>query len=510
MLQITNLTITHQKDLMTLIENFSCTINAGEKIGIIAEEGNGKSALLKWIAGEKEIESYLIISGELINQFDSIGYLPQFLPTKYENESIYYYLTQELDLSEIDYRQFHYLLLQMQLDQELPFSSQLMSSLSGGEKIKIQLLCLLMKNPDLLLLDEPTNDLDIDTMEWLEKFIRDTNLTVVFVSHDVTLLNAVTTGVIHIERLIHKSKPKTAFARLNYQEYLLQRQQQFSKSMQIARKQRLEDKKRMQELNKIKSSVRHQLINTKNDVQGRLLAKKMRNVQSQEKRFEKERNQFEAIPIQEDAIGIYFSEVIPIPNGKEIFSLSNECLRQNERMLVSSIDFRMVANQKIGIVGRNGIGKTTLIKKILPLMKQRQDLSVGYMPQNYEEALNLSCSAIDFILEDPEAFEKTRLMTYLGSLNFLVEEMQRPMNELSGGQKAKILLAKFDFNKNNVLILDEPTRNLSPSSFSELVSIFQNYPGTILMISHDREFLKSICETIYELTPKGLVERTIK
>lgn len=509
MLQIKNLTLIHQKDLKTIIENFSCSINPGDKIGIIGEEGNGKSALLKCIAQQKEIDTYLSVTGQIINQFKHTAYLPQFVDEPFQSLTIYDYFTQNIDINDIDYPYLYKLLSELQLDSKLPFSDQIITTLSGGEKIKIQLLKLLLEHPDLLLLDEPTNDLDIQSVLWLEKFIKNTEITVIFVSHDVTLLRNVTTGIIHIERLIHKTKPRTTFSHLPYTLYMQERQQHFNHESQIAQNQRNEDKKRMRELNRIQSSVRHQLLQAHDATAGRLLAKKMKSVKSQEKRFERERNKFTEIPLQEETIDIRFNNILPLPNGKQLINLENFTLSLKGNPLIKSINFRMVAGEKIGIVGKNGIGKTTLINAIIQTMPPFSSLSIGYMAQNYEEVLNSGLSALEFILQDGDTDERTRLMTYLGSLNFLPDEMLRPMNQLSGGQKVKLLFAKFDFNKNNFLILDEPTRNISPASMAAIIAIFKNYPGSILAVSHDRLFLKEVCDKVYELTKEGLSEITI-
>ena len=160
--------------------------------------------------------------------------------------------------------------------------------------------------------------------------------------------------------------------------------------------------------------------------------------------------------------------------------------------------------KKICIIGKNGIGKTTLIRKIAKSMLERKDLRVEYMPQNYEELLNLDMTPVDFLDSTGDKEERTRIRTYLGSLKYTVDEMEHPIRELSGGQKAKILLLKMSMSGANVLILDEPTRNFSPLSSPVIRGMLREFPGAIISVSHDRKYIDEVCDKVYELTADGM------
>ncbi|MGN0311880.1 MAG: ATP-binding cassette domain-containing protein, partial [Lachnospiraceae bacterium] len=154
--------------------------------------------------------------------------------------------------------------------------------------------------------------------------------------------------------------------------------------------------------------------------------------------------------------------------------------------------------------GENGCGKTTLFKHLVQELESREDLKVEYMPQNYEDRLNLEQSAVEFLDSSGDKEIRTRIRTYLGSLKYTPEEMDHPMRELSGGQKAKVFLLKMSLSKADVLLLDEPTRNFSPLSGPVIRKMLKEFPGAILSISHDRKYIREVCDTVYHLETSGL------
>ena len=162
---------------------------------------------------------------------------------------------------------------------------------------------------------------------------------------------------------------------------------------------------------------------------------------------------------------------------------------------------------KICIVGANGAGKTTLLKKIADELLERPDIRAEYMPQNYEELLDLTMTPVDFLDRTGSKEERTRIRTYLGSLKFTTDEMERPICEMSGGQKAKVLLLKMSLSSANVLILDEPIRNFSPLSGPVIRKMIREFPGTVISVSHDRKYIAEVCDVVYRLTSEGLTER---
>lgn len=508
MLQVKNLNLYHLKDLKHIIKDLSFTINVGDKVAIIGEEGNGKSTLLKWLFGDKSIEEYIQVKGELINQFSQMIYLPQSLPAKFDDERMDDYFFGGEEALQLDYGLLYQTVGQLGFDADRLTSSQTVGSLSGGEKVKVQLLKALALAPDLLLLDEPSNDLDIETVKWLEYFIKTTPLTIIYISHDEALLTTTATMVIQIELLKHKTIPVTTVANLPYQDYIEQKQARFQQQNQVANKQREEHNKKMDHHRQIESSVHHAqgTITRQDPAGGRLLKKKMHNVKAMGKRFEREKVNFEDLPIQEDQILIKFSNTVPLPSGKTVLHLEDETIKLNDRILAEHLNLLLRGSQKIGIIGQNGVGKSTWLKQLWTEMQERTDIKTGYMPQNYAEYLEMTASPIEFLRETGEAEELTQVMTYLGSMRFTNDEMQHPIADLSGGQQAKLLLLKIDLAGQNVLLLDEPTRNFSPLSQPALRQLFKDYSGAIITISHDRLFLNEVCDVIYELRTNGFVE----
>ncbi len=509
MLQIKHLTMTHQLDLKEIVHDLSFTVNPGDKLAIIGEEGNGKSTLLKWIYGDQSIENYIQIDGEFINQFSRTAYLPQMLPNELGNLTLDQYFFTHADASELDYAELYTLVGQMGLDAARLTSEQSLGSLSGGEKIKVQLLKILAMQPDLLLLDEPSNDLDLETVNWLEHFIKTTPLTIIFISHDEALLKATADRILHIELLRHKTTPVATFANLDYVTYVEERQAKFTSQTRIASKQREDYDKQMTKQRRLESSV-HDAQNTisrQDPGKARLLKKKMHTVKAMGRRFEREKEDFEDIPIKEDPILIKFSNTEPLANGKTVLHLENFKVKLHNRLLAESINLLVRGPQKIGIIGQNGVGKSTFLKQLWQDLKQRTDIKAGYMPQNYRDFLPETQTPIEFLSDSGDAEELTQVMTYLGSMRFTADEMHHPVSALSGGQQAKLFLLKIDLAGQNVLLLDEPTRNFSPLSQPELRELFQGFEGAILTISHDRQFLKDVCDQVYELTPNGLIRK---
>lgn len=512
MLQVRNLTLHHLTDLKEIIKDLSFIVNPGEKVAIIGEEGNGKSTLLKWIMGDQSIESYIQAEGEITNQFSRMVYLPQSLPQEYMEFTVDQYFFGQTDVMDIDYQKLYQLVGQLGFDADRLTSSQQLSSLSGGEKVKVQLLKALSTDPDLLLLDEPSNDLDLDTVQWLEHFIKSTPLTIIFISHDESLLAATATKVIQLELLQHKTIPVATVSNLSYKEYIEQKEAHYEQQFQIASKQREEHQKQMEKHRQVESSVHHAqgTISRQDPAGGRLLKKKMHAVKSMGRRFEREKETFEDIPLKADAILVKFSNVKPLPANKTILHLENKSVKLEEKVLAHSLNLLVRSPQKIGIIGQNGIGKSTLLKQLWTELSQRTDIAAGYMPQNYADYLRMDETPVEFLSETGDSEERTQVMTYLGSMRFTADEMHHPIRSLSGGQQAKLLLLKIDLSGQNVLLLDEPTRNFSPLSQPELRKLFKGFEGSIITVSHDRMFLKEVCDQVYELKKDGLVRVEIE
>ena len=229
MLQIKNLTITHLKDLKVLLQNCSFTLRKGDKAVIIGEEGNGKSTLLKWIYDPGLIEGYAEAKGECIATGEKLGYLPQELAEEDKALSIQEFFEQDPSFYDYAPRDTVRKAAQLGLAKDFYYSEQPMGTLSGGEKVKAQLLRLLLADPTVLLLDEPSNDLDLATLDVLESLIRDFPGIVLFISHDEVLIERTANMVLHIEQVYKKRESRYQVARLSYPEYVKTRQDQFAR-----------------------------------------------------------------------------------------------------------------------------------------------------------------------------------------------------------------------------------------------------------------------------------------
>ena len=187
-----------------------------------------------------------------------------------------------------------------------------------------------------------------------------------------------------------------------------------------------------------------------------------------------------------------------------ILQFKNIEKKYNDKAIIKDFNLEIEQGEFLCMIGSSGSGKTTLLKKIAAELKEREDLRVDYMPQNYEDQLDLSMTPVDFLDSTGEKSERTKIRTYLGSLKYTADEMDHPIRELSGGQKAKVLLLKMSLGNANVLILDEPTRNFSPLSGPVIRKMLREFPGAIISISHDRKYIGEVCGKEYLLEKDGL------
>ena len=506
MLQINHLTLVHRRDLRTLVEDFSCTLQEGDKAAVIGEEGNGKSTLLQWICDPEKVESYCQHSGNVIKK-GTLGYLAQELGQQEKGKSIYEYCAASENFHLLTPTEVKDIARQLQFEAEDYYSDRPVGTLSGGEKLKLQISRLLFDKPSILLLDEPSRDLDIAALLWLESFLNNFKGIILYISHDETLLENTANVILHIEHPREGKPPRCCSLRTGYREYTSRRESALRNQTCQARKEKEEFEKKMDRFRRIQQSVEHaqSAVSRQDPGTGRLLKKKMHSVQSMGRRFQREAKNMTRLPEVEEEVFLRFSpESVPAA-GKTVLDLRLPELRAGEKLLSQDIRLFVRGGEKIGILGRNGAGKTTLLRQIAGQLVSRGDLRTGYMPQDYEEILPLSETAVSFLAPSGSREEESRARTFLGSIRFAQEEMFHPIGELSGGQKAKLLLTKFMLDKADVLVLDEPTRNFSPLSGPQVRSVLASFPGVIISVSHDRKFLTEVCDKLYYLTSSGLV-----
>lgn len=505
MLDIRNVTITNREDNRCIIKDFSFTLNKGDKAVIIGEEGNGKSTLLKFIFDKSLIEDYCDYSGQVLGGV-KCGYLKQeadgewldISPAEYlKNSDIY-------DIRDENIWAFN-------PDPMIFTSEEPIRKLSGGERVKLQLIKILSEEPDVLLLDEPTNDLDIASLTWLEEFINRSDKPILYVSHDETLIEHTANVIIHLEQLKRKTEPHITVSYMSYEEYKSHRGSSLAKQEMTARKQREDYEDKMERFRQIYDKVEHRqnTISRGDPAGGRLLKKKMKSLKSQEKRYDKDKDDFLEIPDTEDAILYDFPDTAAIPRGKRVLEYSLEELKvgegKEERLLAKNIFLRITGPEHVAIIGENGSGKTTLLRRIAEELLNRNDIKAAYMPQNYEEVLDYSRRPIDFLNSTGRKEDITKAFTYMGGMKFTRDEMEHSIGELSGGQKAKLILLKMILEGAEVLILDEPTRNLSPLSNPVIRGVLKAYKGTIISVTHDRKYMDEVADKLYRLTEKGLL-----
>ena len=507
MLQIKNLSIYHNKDLTPLVENLSFSLRDGERAALIGEEGNGKTTLLRIAAGEDV--PYVSVTGDVITS-GARGYLPQELPEGDRIKTACEYFMESPVFFDQTPRELADLAREFSLPGDIFYSDQVMDTFSGGERVKLQLCRLLMARPSLLLLDEPSNDLDIKTLRWLEDFMANCQIPMLFVSHDESLLRAAANVIIHVERLRRRQVPRATVHRMDYDTFYETRLASMAHQEQVARKEREEYNKKMDRFLQIRQKVEHQQNTiTRRDPQGgRLLKKKMHAVQSMGRRFEREAENMTAMPESEEAIFAKLS-CIPQPPGKVVADVCLPELSAGGRVLARDVRLTVRAGEKLLITGRNGAGKSKLLRALWKEMKTRRDLNVFYMPQDPCEMLNLDKTPVEMLAITWDKDETTQSRVELGSMKFTPEEMDHPCRGLSGGQKIKLMFLMMARRQPDVLLLDEPTRNLSPLSGPVVRELFADYPGCIIAISHDRLFARAVFDRSVELTPSGLHDSTL-
>ena len=496
--------MTHRRDLRTLIEDFSFTLREHDKAAIIGEEGNGKSTLLRLIYDARLVEDYCEYTGEIVKD-GSIGYLRQEFPKEQSSMTVYEYFCAAEGFYDRTAEELTAAARRLGLPLDFFYSDQIAGTLSGGEKVKLQLAALLIRRPSLLLLDEPSNDLDIPTLQWLESFIREADMPILYVSHDETLLENTANVIIHLEQVRRKTVPVYSVNRCGYREYVERRAASRSHQTQMARKEQAEYEKQQEKFRRIQSRVEHEqnVISRADPHGGQLLKKKMAAVKSMERRFEREHEAMTQLPETEDEIFVRFSPDITSQKGKTILDLHLDTLAVEGRELAQNIDLHVSGGEKLCIVGRNGAGKTTLLRRVAAQLLSRTDIRAAYMPQNYADGMDLSLTPVQFLSRTGDKDELTAIRTYLGSMRYTAAETEHPIAALSGGQKAKLWFIAMNLDRCDVLLLDEPTRNFSPLSGPVIRRALREYGGTIISVSHDRKFIEEVCDRTFQFVMRN-------
>lgn len=493
MLEVNNLSIKDIKGNRFLVKDLSFVVNPGDKVAIIGEEGNGKTTLLRAIFKDEKINDTFEITGSIKTK-GKIKFLRQFFSEEWLNESVESFFLKENPSDEIKFENYNkygeYLkhLSNLGLNDDILSSRKLIKNLSGGEKVKIRLAKILSNNADILILDEPTNDIDIDTLKFLENFINETNVPILFVSHDETLLENTANAVIHLEQINRKTKARSTFSKLSYEDYIHERLNYIDKENQKhynEKRDRLSQERKVAEIKKLIQEQNPERQNA------------MRQAISTERRLAD--NLITEYYDSEESINVFFDENTNVPNNKVIIDLENYSLELKNGKIIDKINFKVTGSKHIVIFGENGSGKTSFLKSIYEQLKGDSSLNVGYMPQDYEDIFQKYKTAIDFLSDGNKNHSLSYIRTLMGRMKFTPEEQTSKLKFISGGQKAKLYIIKMILEKNNVLILDEPTRNLSPLSNPVIRNMLKNFKGTIISVSHDRKYINEVGEEKYIL-----------
>ncbi|MYL47655.1 ATP-binding cassette domain-containing protein [Virgibacillus halodenitrificans] len=506
-----------------ILSNIKMEVKDNDRIAIVGRNGAGKSTLLKIMAGEFSHDG-----GELLKPKDlTMGYLSQhmtlesgktiwaemldvfehLLSLEKQIRSMEQQMEQAATLSHGAYervlQQYDELQQAFQRDGGYTYEADIkavlnglhfhdkdyetpISDLSGGQKTRLALGKLLLKKPQLLILDEPTNHLDIDTLSWLEGYLVSYPGAIVIVSHDRYFLDKTVSIVYEISR--HKTKKYHG----SYSKFLDQKAIDYDKELK-------EFEKQQTEIKKMEDFIQRNIVR----------ASTTKRAQSRRKQLEKMEKMDR--PLGDEA-SASFSFQVTTRSGNDVLKADGLSFRypEEEKYLFTNVKLHVNRGERVALVGPNGIGKTTLLKIILGKYKQENgtiqlgtNVQIGYYDQ---EQANLSSSktVLMELWDDYPTVNEKDIRTVLGNFLFSGDDVLKLVSSLSGGEKARLALAKLMMQKANLLIFDEPTNHLDIDSKEVLEAALNDFPGTIIFVSHDRYFINKITDQVAEMHPDGI------
>jgi ATP-binding cassette subfamily F protein 3 len=514
--------ITKIYGITPIIKDISFQVNLGDKIGLVGRNGTGKTTLLKILAKElsydsgdlyikREItlgylkqdsglESSLSLWNEMEEVFDEIIKMEKNLEIL--QESIAEHAAKNLPYEAI-MEDYNTLLEQFDLKDGYRYRSKIrgvlkglgfkedefskgINTLSGGQKTRVSLAKELLRNPDVLLLDEPTNYLDMSSVQWLEGFLKDFRGTVILVSHDRYFLDQVINTVYEIEDLV------LSIYKVNYTRYLKEKEVRYEQALK-------EYNLQQKEIKKIEGFIRQQRAwgREKNFIRAASRQKMLDKIE----RIDKPK-------VNSKKMGIDLE--ISLRSGRHVLVTDNLSVGYPDKTLARNLTFQIERGDCIALIGPNGIGKTTLIRTLLGELTPKDgsflfghNVNVGYYDQE-QTNLNLNKTVLDEIWDLVPLKTMTEVRTLLGTFLFIGEDVDKKIENLSGGEKSRLALLKFMILKANFLIMDEPTNHLDIPSKEVLEEALLEFDGTILLVSHDRYFINKLCNKILEFTPRGI------
>lgn len=505
----------------TLFENVSLDVSDNSRIALVGRNGVGKSTLLKMIIGNESPDAGRITKKKGL----TIGYLAQNTGLE-SDKTIYAEMLSVFERLQIMEKNLHemeakiadsgadhsssaYSQLLNQYDQLLhDFEEQngygyeaevrsvlhgfhfeqedydrKISSLSGGQKTRLALAKLLLEQRDLLILDEPTNHLDIDTLTWLEGYVQNYKGALLIVSHDRYFLDRIVNEVYEI------SHHHSSYYKGNYSAYIDQKAERLRQDWKNYEKQQAE-------ISKLEDFVNKNLVR----------ASTTKRAQSRRKQLEK----MERLERPEgDEKGPHFKFTADSQSGNIVLTVKDAAIGYDGRIISSPINIDLRKNQVMAIVGPNGIGKSTLLKSVLgqiPFVKGSSEfgtnVKVGYYDQE-QHNLHDKKTVLNELWDDHPTTPEKDIRSILGSFLFIGDDVSKVVHNLSGGEKARLLLTKLAMKNDNFLILDEPTNHLDIDSKEVLENAVMDFNGTVLFVSHDRYFINKVATCVLEIAPQG-------
>ena len=521
MLNVHNLSVSFQGEY--LFEDVAFMLNAGDRVGLIGKNGAGKSTMLKLLSRELKPDSGTIaadkdvrigflkqdidfvkgrtILEEAYQAFGEIKTLEQKLDdihhqietrTDYESESYHNLLdmlsdyTHRFDLIGGYLYQGETEKVLLGLGFQRSDFDKLTDSFSGGWRMRIELAKLLLQNNDILLLDEPTNHLDIESIIWLEQFLTTYSGAVVIVSHDKMFLDNVTNRTIEISvgKIYDYPKPYSKFLELRQE---IREQQLASQKNQ---------EKKIQQTEKLIEKFRAK-------------ASKASMAQSLIKKLDK----IDRIEVDEEdnaVMNVRFP--VSVTPGKVVLEIDDVSKSYGEKEVLSHVSLLVERGSKIAFVGQNGQGKTTLAKMIIGetayqgTIKLGHNVQLGYFAQNQADYLDGELTVLDTMFHAADDTNRMKIRDILGSFLFRGDEVDKKVKVLSGGERNRLALAKMLLSDFNVLVMDEPTNHLDIKSKNVLKKALQQFEGTLIIVSHDRDFLQGLTDKVYEFKNKNIKE----
>ena len=522
MISLDNLTVSYGG--WTLFDGISFLINEKDRIGLVGKNGAGKTTLLRIITGEQQpTEGAVTINGEC-----TIGYLPQQMRvadtttlkaetekafdevlhieaeinsltsqiaerTDYESESYAELLHKLNDLQDRyhilggDTREADIEKTLLGLGFKRTDFNRATSEFSGGWRMRIELAKLLLRRPSIFLLDEPTNHLDIESIQWLEEYLKNYNGAVLLISHDRAFLDNVTT------RTVELSLGHIYDYKVPYSKFVELRAERRAQQMAAFENQQKLIEKTEEFIEKF-----------------RYKPTKSNQVQSRIKQLEK----LERIEVEEEDLATLNIKFPPAPRSGQIVAEIKEVGKSfGDKHIFSGADFTIERGQKIALVGRNGEGKTTMARMIIGELEATEgsirlgaNVNIGYYAQNQDDLMDGEFTVFDTLDRVAVGDIRTRLRDILGAFLFRGEDIDKKVKVLSGGERSRLAMARLMLEPYNLLILDEPTNHMDMRSKDILKNAIQKYDGTVIVVSHDRDFLDGMVEKVYEFRDGGVKE----